>query len=175
MNCESCKLKNSILSVTCCLMLLLSSCKIHYDMSGVVLGDAKTVSVEYFQNNAPLAKPTYCSNLTEALKDMLTSQTALNLGGRGSDLLFEGQVTGYAVAPIAISSGTDVAAMNRLTITVNVKFTNNKNEKANFEQSFSRYADYPSSSTINSVEDALIKTINDQLTQDIFNRALINW
>ncbi len=144
-------------------------------MSGVVLGDAKTVSVEYFLNNTPLTKPTYCASLTEALKDIVTSQTALNLGSRGADLQFEGQVTAYSVTPIAISSGTDIAAQNRLSITVNVKFTNTKNEKANFEQPFTRYADFPSSNAINAVEDALIKTINDQLVQDIFNKALINW
>jgi hypothetical protein len=155
--------------------LALSSCKMKLSMSGTDLGDAKTVYVDYFQNNAPLAKPTYCNSMTEALKDMLTSQTALSLGTRGADLVFEGSVTAYAVTPIAIQSGTDMAAFNRLTITVSVKFTNVKNEKYNFETTFTRYADYPSSNSLNTVEDGLIKTINDQLTQDIFNKALINW
>jgi hypothetical protein len=154
---------------------LLDGCKMKLSMSGTDLGDAKTVYVDYFQNNAALAKPTYCNSITEALKDMLTSQTALNLGTRGADLVFEGSVTGYAVTPIAIQSGTDMAAFNRLTITVSVKFINSKNEKYNFETTFSRYADYPSSNSLNTVEDGLIKTINDQLTQDIFNKALINW
>jgi hypothetical protein len=158
-----------------CSCLILSGCKASLSMSGTDLGDAKTVYVDYFRNNAPLSKPTYCSALTEALKDMLTSQTSLTLGTRGADLLFEGSVTGYAVTPIAIQSGTDVAALNRLTITVSVKFMNSKNEKYNFETSFSRFADYPSSNSLTAVEDGLIKTINDQLVQDIFNKALINW
>jgi hypothetical protein len=144
-------------------------------MSGVDLGDAKTVSVTYFQSNAPLAKPTYSPALTEALKDILVSQSSLNLVSSGADLQFEGSVTEYAISPQAIQSGIDQAALNRLTITVSVKFVNNKDEKKNFESSFTRYADYPSSQNIDAVESSLIKTINDQLVQDIFNKALINW
>jgi hypothetical protein len=168
------KFKNIL---TCFLFsLLLVGCKGCYSLSGISLGeDEKTVSVQYFQNNASLAKPTYSSSLTEALKDILSSQAPLTLRTRDADLQFEGTVTGYAVTPAAIQSGTDQAALNRLTITVTVKFTNTKNEKNNFESTFSRYADFNSTQSLSSVEDALIKTINDQLVQDIFNKALINW
>jgi hypothetical protein len=157
--------------IACCLF----ACKVHYDMTGVNLGSAKTVSVEYFKNNATLAKPTYSASLTESLKDILTSQSSLTLQPRGGDLQFEGSVTGYAVSPVAIQSGNDQAAFNRLTITLSVKFTNSKDETKNFEMPFSRYADYPSSKNLNAVEDELIRTINDQLVQDIFNKALVNW
>ena len=65
--------------------------------------------------------------------------------------------------------------MNRLTITINVKFTNRKNEKQNYETSFSRYLDYQSSLPLAVVQDGLIKEINDQLVQDIFNKSVVNW
>jgi hypothetical protein len=145
-------------------------------MSGAVLGDAKTVYVDYFQTTpgATLAKPTYNSTLTEALKDILTSQTSLSLGNKSADLFFEGQVTGYAVTPQSIQSGTDIASINRLTISVSVKFTNKKTDKTKDIVS-TKYADFPSSSSLNAVEDQLIKTINDQIVQEIFNQALINW
>jgi hypothetical protein len=156
--------------------VLFSGCSGCYKLNGASEGEAKTVSVEYFQNNAPLAKPTYASTLTEALKDILTSQSRLSLTTRSADIQFEGQITAYAVTPQAIQSGTDQAAMNRLTITVSVKCTNNKDEKLSFDgATFTRYADYPSSKNLNDVEDQLIKTINDQLVQDIFNKALSNW
>ncbi len=168
-------MKNPILICFILLAFLLPACKVRLSMSGVDLGAAKTVSVNYFQNNASLSKPTYSATLTESLKDALTSQSPLTLANHGADLQFEGSVTAYAVTPIAISSGTDQAALNRLTITVSVKFTNNKDEKKNFESSFTRYADFPSTTNLNAAEDGLIKTINDQLVQDIFNKALINW
>jgi hypothetical protein len=76
--------------------------------------------------------------------------------------------------PVAIQS-SDQAAQNRLTITINVKYTCSFDEKKNFEQSFSRFADYPSNQNLTAVESKLIETINDQLTQDVFNKALNNW
>ncbi len=112
---------------------------------------------------------------TEALKDKFQSQTNLQLISRGGDLTFEGSITGYSISPISIQSGTDVAAQTRLTITVSVKFTNQKNEKQNFEASFSRFSDFESSKSLATEEPRLIKEINDQLVQDIFNKAVVNW
>ena len=80
----------------------------------------------------------------------------------------------YNVSPQTIQSN-EVAAQNRLTISVNVKFTNIKDEKQDFESTFTRYADFPSNTNITSIEDQLITEINQQLVDDIFNKAVINW
>ena len=158
-----------------CILILFSSCKIHYSFTGgSVPPEAKTVSVQYFQNNASLAPPTLSQSFTEALRDKLSSQTRLALVNKGGDLSFEGSVSNYTTGPIAIQS-TDQAALNRLTITVNVKYTCMFDEKKNFEQSFSRYADYTSDQNLASIEDQLAREINEQLVQDIFNRALNDW
>lgn len=156
-------------------LLVFSSCKIQYSFSGAsVSPDVKTVSIQSFKNNAALAKPTYSQFFSEALRDIFTSQTNLGVITKNGDLNFEGEIVGYSVAPNAIQAG-DQAALNRLTITVNVRFTNTKNEKQNFETSFSRYADFPGAKSLNTVENDLIKQINEQLAIDIFNRAMINW
>ncbi len=149
-----------------------------YSLSGASIPpEAKTVSVQYFQNNASLAPPTLSQSFTEALRDKLSSQSSLGLVNKGGDLAFEGNITGYATAPIAIQSTAtaDQAALNRLTITVNVKYTCSFDEKKNFEQTFVRFTDYSSTQTLSAVEDGLIKDINDQLVQDIFNKALNDW
>ena len=131
------------LLIACCL-LALSSCKINYSFSGAsVSPDVKTVSIQTFRNNASLAPPTMSQSLTEALKDIFTSQTNLGIVSHGADLSFEGTIINYITAPVAIQSN-DQAALNRLTITISVKFTNIKDEKQNYETSFSRYADYSS-------------------------------
>ncbi len=157
------------------IVLLLPACKMHYGFSGATIPpEAKTVSVQYFQNQASLAPPTLSQTFTEALRDRLSSQTRLGLVNKGGDLNFDGSITGYSTNPIAIQS-TDLAALNRLTITVTVKYTCTFDEKKNFEQSFSRFADYNSSQSLTAVEQELIQTINDQLTLDIFNRALNDW
>jgi hypothetical protein len=157
------------------IVLLFPGCKMHYGFSGATIPpEAKTVSVQYFQNQASLAPPTLSQTFTEALRDRLSSQTRLGLVNKGGDLNFDGSITGYSTNPIAIQS-TDLAALNRLTITVTVKYTCTFDEKKNFEQSFSRFADYTSSQSLTTVEQELIQTINDQLTLDIFNRALNDW
>lgn len=158
------------------ILINLSACKVNYSFTGASIApDVKTFSVVTFPNYAPLIQPILSQNFTEALKDKFQSQTNLELVSRGGDMNFEGSITGYNASPIAIQSGTDLAAQTRLTITVNVKFTNSKNEKQNFESTFSRYADYESSKSLSSEEDRLIKEINDQLVQDIFNKAVVNW
>jgi hypothetical protein len=151
------------------------SCKIHYGLNGATIPpEAKTVAIQYFQTTATLAPPTLSQAFTEALKDRMSSQTRLALVSKNGDLNFEGSITNYSTNPIAIQS-TDQAALNRLSISVNVKYTCAFDEKKNFEQTFTRYADYNSAQSISSVEAQLITDINEQLTLDIFNRALNDW
>jgi hypothetical protein len=73
------------------------------------------------------------------------------------------------------ANGQNSAALTRLTITVQVKFTNSKDEKQNFDQNFVQFADFNSSSNLTDEESRLIKIIEEKLTQDIFNRCFSNW
>ncbi len=171
------KIVNGITSVLFFIFLLTqNSCRMSYSFTGASISpDVKTISIQYFPNNASLVVPTLSRVFTDALKDYFTSQTNLILVDRSGDLNIEGSITGYSVQPIAIQ-GNETAKMNRLTITITVKFTNKKNEKQNFEnKSFSRYQDYPSSSNLADVQNDLIKLIDDQLITDIFNQAVVNW
>ena len=169
-------MKTKFLACITLLLIGFSSCKVNYSFTGASIPpDVKTISVQTFPNYAPLVQPLLSQSFTEALKDKFQSQTNLQLVSRGGDLSFEGSITGYNVAPISIQSGTDVAAQSRLTITVSVKFTNSKNDKQNFETSFTRFADFESSKSLVTEEERLIKESNDQLVQDIFNKAVVNW
>lgn len=152
----------------------LSACKI-YSFSGASISpDTKTINVGYIENNAAIVNPTLSQTLTESLKDRIVSQTGLSLVRTTADIEFEGSIVDYSVKPIAIQ-GNEYASQNRLTITVKIKFTNNKDESKNFEQAFTRYSDFPGTSNLANVEAELIKTINTQLIDDIFNKAFVNW
>ena len=153
---------------------LINGCGIYSFTGASISPDVKSVSVQYFKNNATLVQPKLSQTLTDALKDKFSTQTNLNLINKGGDLSFEGSITNYSTQPVAIQ-GNETAALNRLTITISVKFTNIKNDKQNFESTFSRYEDYPSSKNLVSVEDGLIKQITDVLVEDIFNKAVVNW
>ena len=156
-------------------VLLILSCKAKYGFKGITIPEnAKTISVLFFQNNSPLAGPTVSQKFTEKLRDMCSSQTNLTLGKSNGDINFEGFISDYNVVPVAIQS-TDQAALNRLTLTVFVKYSNKLEPEKNFEQSFSRFYDFSSSQTLSAVESAALDELNRQLTEDIFNRAFNNW
>ena len=161
-----------IVLLTC--SLFLSSCGIYSFSGASIPAEAKTVSVQYFPNNAQLVNPLLSNALTNALNDIFVNQTTLQSVAQNGDLALEGEITGYSTSPIAIT-GNQTAAMNRLTVTVNVRFTNRYDESKNFEQNFSQYQDYPSGQDLSSVQDVLIDEIVNNLCEDIFNRAVVNW
>ncbi|NVO20417.1 MAG: LptE family protein [Bacteroidetes bacterium] len=152
----------------------ITGCGIYSFTGASISPDVKTVSIKYFPNNAPLVQATLSRKFTEALRDKFTSQTNLSMVPSNGDLNIEGEITGYSTEPVAIQSDQK-AAQQRLKITINVRFTNKKDEKQNFETSFTRYEDYPSGLQLSAVEDGLIDKINDYLTQDVFNKAVVNW
>jgi Lipopolysaccharide-assembly len=156
------------------LLLSMQSCW-WYSFTGASIDpEIKTFSVSYFPNNAPLVQPTLSQSFTDALKEKLTSQTDLILVKSGGDLRFSGEITGYSTRPIAIQ-GNETAAMNRLSVTIKVQFENTFDDKQSFETSFTRYQDYESSLSLSAVEGTLIDEINEQLVEDVFNKAVVNW
>lgn len=145
-----------------------------YSFTGADIGNAQTISIQKFPNYAPLAGPTLSQNFTEALRDKFISQTNLNLIDKSGDLRIEGTITGYDVRPMAIQ-GNETAALNRLTITISVKYTNTLEETKSFETLFSRFAEFESTVSLSTVQEQLETEVIDQLVQDIFNKSVINW
>lgn len=165
--------KNQILLLV--FILHITSCQINYSFSGASIdANAKTFSVEYFRNNAQTFNPTLSQDLTESLRSKMTSKTTLNLIDGKGDLQFKGEIIDYSVSPIAITAG-ETASQNRLTIKVKVEFINEFDETMNFSQTFARYSDFPSNEILTSVEPKLVPEIVNQLTEDIFQKAVVNW
>ncbi|WP_297101331.1 LptE family protein [uncultured Draconibacterium sp.] len=155
--------------------LVAPSCKVSYSFTGANLSpEVKTFTVYYFPNRARLINPTLSQSFTEELREKLTRQTSLNELSESGDLEFEGQITGYEFRPMSIQK-EDESAQTRLTITINVKYTNNKVPEENFEKSFSAYEDFDSNLSISSVEEELSAEIIEKLTEDIFNATIANW
>jgi len=155
-------------------VLCISSCHIYSFTGASIPKDAKTVSVDYFKNSAQTFNPTLSQDITESLRNKLTSQTVLSLIDGKGDLQFKGVIVDYSVSPVALVAG-ETAAQNRLTIKVKVEFVNEFDKTMNFSQTFSRYADFDSQKILTAVESDLVKTIVDLLTDDIFQKAVVNW
>lgn len=167
-------MKRHCLYMVVVLALLCQGCGIYSFSGASIPPEAKTVSVQYFPNQAALINPTLSNDFTTALRDAMMNQTSLDMVDSGGDLAFEGEITDYRTTPVAITAG-QTAALNRLTITVNVRFVNVFDETKNFETKFTHYEDYPSEQDLNSVQESLTGTIIEALVEDVFNKALVNW
>jgi hypothetical protein len=154
-------------------VLALSSCGV-YTFTGADTSGADTFSVKYFKPQTTLATPLLSQNFTESLKDLVLQQSSLSLSGAAGDLQFEGAIIEYSNNPVSVQSD-EVASLNRLQITVKVKYTNLIEQEKSFERNFSKFADYDSNLDFLSVEESLVSEITAQLTQEIFNASLGNW
>lgn len=146
-----------------------------YNFTGAKPIEAKTFQVNYFQNASELIEPGIELKFTRALQDLIQNQTNLSLTNSGGDLVYEGEITDYRISPMT-ATADQRAAQNRLTIRVNVRFTNKKKEADDFEKSFSFFFDYSGDEQLVGARltDAL-DDIFERITQDIFNESLAKW
>lgn len=164
-----------LLALCCCL----AGCKV-YSFTGTNIDPAvKTISILTFPNSAPNGPSFISQRFTEDFKDFFQRNTTLKLVPRDGDLQFEGAVIGYDIAPAAIekTDGRDQAGLNRLTIQVRVKFTNTKDPKQDFEQTFQSNGDFPASQDATQINNnqAAVRRITDRIISDAFNKSVANW
>ena len=154
--------------------LTFSNCSV-YNFTGTGKIDAKTFQVNFFKNNAELIEPGIDRTFTLALQDLIQNQTNLNLVKNGADLTYEGEIIDYRISPMTATADQQ-ASQNRLKIRVNVRFTNKRTEKDDFEKVFEFYYDYPATTQLNgSTLNKAITEIFERITQDVFNASLAKW
>lgn len=155
--------------------LTLSACGI-YSFSGTsIQNDVNTINIDFFEYRAEKVNPSLSNDITEALRTRFRRMTRLEQVEQDGDLEITGEIVGYNVAPAAVSAD-EIATRNRLTVTVRVNFTNRKYPEDDFDgKSFSAYADYDTTNTLDAVESALCTEIVDKLIEDIFNATVAQW
>jgi hypothetical protein len=158
-------------------VVILSGC---YSFNGASTDGIKTVKIPIFENNAPLVVSYLSSRFTESLKERIRNQSKLIIVEGDADVSFEdSRITGYDIKPIAIQDNSNpIAGANRLTITVQVKYTVNSDSKTSksFNESFSAFEDFSlAGQSLQSQEERLIRLVSAKLTENIFNRAFAQW
>lgn len=158
-----------------CTMLLCHSCGIYSFTGTSIQPDVKTVTINYFEYKALRVNPSLSNDMTEALKDQFLRLTRLEQVDMDGDLEITGEITGYDVKAMAVTAN-EVAAQNRLTVSVKIAFDNRKYPEESFDsKSFSAYADYDSMQPLDAVEASLCEEIVKKLVEDIFNGTVANW
>lgn len=155
--------------------LAICSCGI-YSFSGTsIQADVNTITINYVEYKALRVNPNLSNDLTESLKKRFRQMTRLEQVEMDGDLEITAEVTGYNVAASSVSAN-EVATQNRLTVTVKANFVNRKHPEDDFENmSFSAYADFDSSQTLDAVESTLTQEIVEKIVEDIFNATVAQW
>ena len=170
---------NKIKKITALLSLTiaLTSCTISYKFNGGMIDytKIKTISIADFPNMAEGSMyPMLSQEFSEALRDIFTRQTRLTVIRTGGDMHLEGEITGYHLTPMAISADS-YASKTKLTVTVKVRYTNNKQPEDDFEKSYSAYQDFSSEQMLNDVQAELLKTIMTDICESIYNDTAGKW
>ena len=154
---------------------MLQSCGIYSFTGTSIQPDVKTVTINYFEYLAPKVNPSLSNDITQALQEKFIKLTKLELVDIDGDLEIVGSVTGYDVKATAITAN-ESAAMNRLTVNVKINFINRKYPEEDFEnKSFSAYADFDATQSLDAVEASLCEEIVEKLCEDMFNATVANW
>lgn len=157
-------------------LLLLSGCTVSYKLNGASIDYArvKTISIQEFPNQCAYVYAPFAQSFTEGLKEKFITQTKLKMKPREGDLQLEGEIVGWDLTPMA-QQADGYASETKLTITVNVRFTNTTNEKENFEQKFSAFRQFSATSMLEDVQDELLAEITKEIAEAIFNKTVANW
>lgn len=155
---------------------LFNGCMISYKFNGASIdySTTKTISIADFPNVAPLVYAPLSNNLSDGIRDLFQRQTRLEQVRRGGNLEIEGEITGYALTPMAVSAD-NYAAETKLTITVRVRFTNNVAPEESFEKTYTAYQTFDASQMLTDVQDELCTTMIAEIADQIYNDTVAKW
>ena len=172
------RLSRKLSGLVALLTLLLGACGcnvVKYSFSGTsIQPDVKSITINFFEYTAQQVNPSLSNDLTEAIRTQFRKMTSLEQVDVDGDMEISGAITGYDVRASAVTAN-EMAAQNRLTITIKLEFTNRKYPEDDFEKSLSGYADYDSTQSLDAVESSLCQEIIEKLVDDIFNATVANW
>lgn len=156
--------------------ITLTACRVSFTMNGASIDYTKTKTIEIadFPIRANYIWGPMQTIFNNELKDIFASHTRLDQVKRNGDLKIEGEITQYQQRNKSVSS-EGYSAQTELSMTVNVRFTNNTDHKQDFERSFSAAASYETTQSLNAVQEELVTQMVKEITDQIFNATVANW
>lgn len=161
------------LTILCICLFAYTGCGI-YSFTGADYANLNTAVIKTFPNQASFINPTLSQEFTDKLKEKVSTQTNIDIVTSSGDVQFEGAITGYELRSVA-AGGNDQAARNRLTITIKVEYINNVDPDKSFSTSFNNFEEFDKSLNLSDFEDEFVENIVNDLVDDIFNKAMVNW
>jgi hypothetical protein len=157
-------------------LLLFTSCSISYKFNGASIDYSKTKTIEIreFPIRSSYVWGPMGPMFNSQLKDQFANHTRLTQVKRNGDLKIEGEITQYQQRNKSVSA-EGYSAQTELSITVNVRFTNNTKHDEDFERQFTATSTYETTQSLNSVQEQLVTEMVKDLCDQIFNATVANW
>ena len=154
----------------------LTACSVSYKFNGESIDytKTKTITIADFPIRASYVWGPMQSIFNNELKDIFANHTRLTQVKRNGDLQIEGEITQYNQRNKSVSS-EGYSAQTELSMTVNVRFTNNINHSEDFEKQFTATATYETTQSLNAVQEELVTEMVKSITDQIFNATVANW
>lgn len=159
------------------LTLCCSACGV-YSFTGATLpADVKTISIQNFENSSGEGPANLTQLVTNNFKNYFQRNSNLTILQREGDLQLEGQIISFTLTPAAVQrdGNIDQATLNRLTLAMQIRFTNTKDPEQDFDQQFTITQDFGRDVDITQIPANTIEQMTDRLAADVFNKALANW
>ncbi len=172
----SARSRMAILLCVCCVTMLLSSCSISYKFNGASIDytKTKTIQIADFPIRSSYVWGPMGPLFNNTLKDEFANHTHLSQVKRNGDMKIEGEITQYTQRNKSVSS-QGYSAQTELSMTVNVRFTNNANHSNDFEKQFTATSTYETTKNLNSVQEELVTQMVKDISDQIFNATVANW
>ncbi len=158
------------------LLATVCACKVTYSFNGASIdyNVTKTIQIEEFPIRASYVWGPMQNIFNNELKDIFANHTHLSQVKRNGDLKIEGEITQYQQRNKSVSA-EGYSAQTELSMTVNVRFTNNKKHEEDFEQTFTATSTYETTQSLSSVQEELVTQMTKEITEQIFNATVANW
>ncbi len=156
--------------------VMLCACSVSYKFNGASIdySKTKTIQISDFPIRSNYVWGPMANIFNNQLKDQYANHTKLIQVKRNGDLKLEGEITRYEQRNKSVSS-EGYSAQTELSMTVNVRFTNNTKHDEDFERQFTANTSYESTQSLNSVQEELVTQMVKDITDQIFNATVANW
>ena len=158
------------------LALIITACSVSYKFNGASIDYSKTKTIQIvdFPIRSSYVWGPLGPMFNNQLKDEFASHTKLIQVKRNGDLKIEGEITRYEQRNKSVTAEGS-SSMVELSMTVNVRYTNNKDHEQDFEQQFTAQQSFDSKLQLNSVQEGLVQEMVKDIVQQIFNATVANW
>ena len=152
--------------------ILVSGC---YSFKGISIpSEASTFYIHNFEDVSDLQLPNYNISFTESLKDKVRNESRLRWSDQEPDIEFKGKILGFTVSAVSPEVGA-TTAFNRLEVSVEVTYINNRSSESGWTRRFSQFDNFPADQNLLEAQEDILPGINSLLMEYIFNAAFTDW